>query len=268
MGTKVSQAELEAGRGYESLFVPALFAPWTEPMIEAAGVAEGAHVLDVACGSGVLARQALLRAGPNGRVVGVDPAPGMLAAAEEVEPAIEWVRDSAEALEFDDGTFDCVTSQFGMMFFQDRPKAAAEMARVMRPEGRLAIAVWDAIDNNPAYGAVIDLLDAEVSQAAGDALRLPYCLGDPADVTSALEQAGLSAIAVETRGERAGFADARTMVEAELRGWLPLFDIHLDEDKIGDVLGKSEAALASYVGPSGNVSFPTSAHIVTARKKQ
>lgn len=268
MGTTVSQAELEAGRGYETLFVPALFAPWTRHVIEGAGVADGAHVLDVACGSGVLARQALLRAGTSGRVVGVDPAPGMLAAAKEVEPAVEWVHGSAEALEFDDGAFDCVACQFGMMFFQDRTKAAAEMARVMRPDGRLAIAVWDRIDNNPAYGAVIDLLDKEVGRDAGDALRLPYCLGDPADVTSALQQAELTEINVETRSEQAGFSDARTMVEAELRGWLPLFDIHLDEDRIADVLGKSDEALASFIGQSGTVTFPTSAHIVTARKEQ
>lgn len=267
MGTTVSQAELEAGRGYETLFVPALFAPWTKHLIEGAGVAEGAHVLDVGCGSGALARQALLRTGTNGRVVGVDPAPGMLAAAKEMEPGIEWVRGSAEALDFGDGAFDCVASQFGMMFFQDRTKAAAEMARVTRPDGRLAVAVWNSIDNNPAYGAVIDLLDREVGRPAGDALRLPYCLGDPADVTSPLEQAGLTAIAVETRSEQARFADARTMVEAELRGWLPLFDIHLDEDRIADVLGKSGKALDCFVGQSGNITFPTSAHIVTARKR-
>ena len=69
--------ELQAGRGYESLFVPALFAPWTRHLVAGAGIQEGAHVLDIACGSGVLARAASKHAGPSGRVIGLDPAPGM-----------------------------------------------------------------------------------------------------------------------------------------------------------------------------------------------
>ena len=106
MDATVTQEELEAGRGYEELFVPALFEPWTQHLIHGAGVQEGSHVLDIACGSGVLTRHALSRSGQSGRVVGVDPAPGMIAAAKEVEPRIEWVLGGAEALEFDDGMFD------------------------------------------------------------------------------------------------------------------------------------------------------------------
>lgn len=56
------------------------------------------------------------------------------------------------------------------------------------------------------------------------------------------------------------------MVEAELRGWPPLFDIHLDEEKIADVLAQSESARSGFVMPTSEIAFPTSAHIVTARK--
>jgi len=127
MAAEATQEELQAGRGYETLFVPALFAPWTRHVLEGAAVQEGAHVLDIACGSGVLARAALERSGNSGRVVGLDPAPGMIAAANEVEPNIEWVLGSAEDLPFDDATFENVISQFGMMFFQNRLKATTEM---------------------------------------------------------------------------------------------------------------------------------------------
>ena len=81
---------VEAGRGYERLFVPALFHAWTKHLVDGARVQEGLHVLDVACGTGVLSRSALNRNGANGRVVGINPAPGMLAAANEIEPSIEW----------------------------------------------------------------------------------------------------------------------------------------------------------------------------------
>lgn len=268
MEITASQAELDAGRGYDALFVPALFEPWTNHLIDGLGMKSSDDVLDVACGSGILARHILSRSGGSGRIVGVDPAPGMLAAASEVEPGIEWVCGSAEALDFDDDMFDGVVSQFGMMFFQDRQKAAREMLRVNKPGGYLAVAVWDSIDNNPAYGAVIALLDRKIGSAAGDALRMPYNLGDPKAVISVFEQAGFTGINVETKTEQARFSNTRIMVEAELRGWLPLFDIHLSEDKITDVLAQSDSTLSRFVAPSGEVVFPTSAHIVTARKPQ
>ena len=159
MNENVSEDMLEAGREYEALFVPALFDVWARHLIEGAGVQEGAHVLDVACGTGVLARRALAKVGADGRVVGADPAPGMLAAAREIEPAIDWVLCSAESLNAEDEAFDCVMSQFGMMFFSDRNKAAEEMARVLKPDGQLAIAVWRSVEHNPAYAALISLLE-------------------------------------------------------------------------------------------------------------
>lgn len=266
MNDTATEEELEAGRGYEALFVPALFEPWTGHLVDGAGVEIGSHVLDIACGSGVLARYALSKSGKSGRIVGVDPAPGMIAAAREIEPGIEWVLGSAEELEFDDAVFDCIVSQFGMMFFKDRDAAASEMFRVMKPGGRLVVAVWNSIDNNPAYGDIIAVLDEQVSTAAGDALRLPYSLGDPEEVLGVFDHAGFTDLEVETKTEQATFPSSRTMVEAELRGWLPLFDIHLSEEKIADVLVKSDSKLAKYAAQSGEAVFPTSAHIVTAYK--
>jgi ubiquinone/menaquinone biosynthesis C-methylase UbiE len=266
MNTTATQAELEAGRGYEALFVPAVFSPWTRHLVEGASVAQGSHTLDIACGSGVLARHVLSKTGGSGRVVGIDPAPGMIAAARELESNIEWVLGSAEELEFDDSTFDSIVSQFGMMFFTDRNAATNEMFRVLNPGGRLAVAVWNSLENNPAYGDIIAVLDEEVSSAAGDALRLPYSLGDPDEVAGVFDRAGFSDISVETKTEQATFPSSRTMVEAELRGWLPLFDIHLSEDKIADVLVKSDGKLSRYASETGEAVFPTSAHIVTARK--
>lgn len=266
MDYEATSEQLEAGRGYEALFVPALFAAWTKHLVDGAEIGEGAHVLDVACGTGVLARQALAATGKTGHVAGVDPAPGMIAVAAEVEPGIQWVQGNAEALDFGDAIFDCVVSQFGMMFFEDRAKAAKEMFRVLKPGGRLAVAVWNSIDANPAYGDVAAILDEEVGTAAGNALRLPFSLGNPDDVTSVFDAAGFENVACDTRAEQARFATSRMMVEAELRGWLPLFDIILDEDVIADVLAKSDEKLAKHVSPSGGAAFPTSAHVITARK--
>ena len=259
---------LEAGRGYERLFVPALFAPWTKHLLEAAGVHEGDHVLDIACGTGVLTRDALSCVGVAGSVVGVDAAPGMIAAAKELEADINWVLGKAEALALEDASFDCTMSQFGMMFFEDREAAVHEMFRVLKPGGKLAISVWNTIEENPTYGDIISVLREHVgvAAAAADAVHLPFTLGNHGDVTTLLERAGFSDIIVETKVESARFPSSQSMVEAELRGWLPLFDIHLGEPKIKEVLEQSDRTLSKYVVRSGEAVFPTSGHVISARK--
>lgn len=266
MNQNISKELVEAGRRYESLFVPALFESWTKHLVDGADIKAGGHVLDIACGTGVLARKALSVVGAKGRVVGVDPAPGMIAVAGEIEPEIEWIECSAEALTFDDAAFDCVVSQFGVMFFQDRQKAASEIFRVLKPRGALAMAAWRSVDHNPAYKDIIDLLQAKVGAAAADALRLPFSLGNPEVVAGALERAGFSQIEVNARVEEARFPSVRQMVEAELRGWLPLFDIMLSEETVESVLAQSDRLLSKYTVETGEAAFPTAANIFTARK--
>ncbi|MBS9717454.1 class I SAM-dependent methyltransferase [Pseudohalocynthiibacter aestuariivivens] len=266
MSDPVPTELLEAGRGYERLFVPALFAPWTKHLLEAVGVHEGDHVLDIACGTGVLARDALSRVGVAGSVVGVDAAPGMIAAAKELEANIDWVLGHAEALALEDASFDCTMSQFGMMFFEDREAAVHEMFRILKPGGKLAISVWNTIEENPTYEEIISVLREHVGVAAADAVHLPFTLGNHGDVMTLLERAGFSDIIVETKVESARFPSSQSMVEAELRGWLPLFDIHLGEARIKEVLEHSDRTLSKYVVQSGEAVFPTSGHVISARK--
>ena len=257
---------VEAARGYEALFVPALFGEWSGPLIEAAGIGPGDAVLDVACGTGVVARAVAEVVGSRGSVVGADPAPGMLAVAREQAPDIDWRLCGAESLLAEDGRFDAVLCQFGMMFFADRMAAMAEMARVLRPGGGLALSVWDRVAANPAYAEEMAFLEAEIGAAAADAVRIPFGLGDPEAVLEPIRAAGFSDISLETRAGQGRFPSAQVMLEAELRGWLPLFGIQLSEARIKSLLAQAEEVQAEYVIASGEVVFPTSAHIVTAKK--
>src|SRR5262249_16959773 len=114
-------------------------------------VGPGDDVLDVACGTGVLARSAKSRVGPRGMVYGLDLNAGMLSVAAHSEPDISWVPGRAEALPMGDGTFDRVLCQFGLMFFADRGIAIREMARVLRPGGRVCVATWAGVAQSPGY---------------------------------------------------------------------------------------------------------------------
>lgn len=116
MSESVIQTQIDAAMAYETLFVPALFGQWAPIVAETAQISHGQKVLDVACGTGILAREAAARTGDDGIVIGLDPNPGMLAAAGTLAPAIEWHQGTAESLPFPDHSFDVVVSQFGLMF--------------------------------------------------------------------------------------------------------------------------------------------------------
>ena len=136
MSDPTMQSQIEAARAYEALFVPALVGQFAPKVADGARVVKGERVLDVACGTGILAREMLKRVGISGRVVGIDAVPGMIEVAQQIAPAVEWRQGKAESLPFSDGSFDAVVCQFGLMFFTDRAQAIGEMLRVLSSGGR------------------------------------------------------------------------------------------------------------------------------------
>ena len=261
------QAQIDAAKAYEELFVPALFAQWAPKVADEAGIQPGQRVLDVACGTGILARTAASRLKSKGQVTGIDPNPGMIAQARQLAPAIEWREGVAEALPFPDETFDAVVSQFGLMFFADRHQALGEMVRVLKTGGRLVVAVWNSLENIPAYSAEVRLLEETAGKPAADALRAPFGLGDEKDLARIFADAGLASAIITTRTGTARFPSIRVMVEADLRGWLPVMGVILTEDQINRILHDAEQALHPWATADGHAAFPVSAHIVGATKK-
>ncbi len=143
------QVTATAAEVYEEYFLPALFAEWPSHVTDAADVRSGHRVLDVACGTGVLARHVAGLVGQDGSVTGVDINEGMLRVAKTKALHIEWVPAAAEALPFDDDSFDRVVSQFSLMFFENQTKAIEEMVRVLLPGSTFSVAVWDTLENTP-----------------------------------------------------------------------------------------------------------------------
>jgi SAM-dependent methyltransferase len=258
--------QIIAASAFEDVFVPALFREWGPRLASAARVGPGDRVLDVACGTGVAARAAAEAAGPSGAVFGVDINPGMLAVAARVGPAVTWREAPAESLPFPDRSFDAVVSQFGLMFFADREGALREMWRVLRPGGRLAVAVWASLEETPAYAIEADLIDRFGGPAAGEAIRTPFVLGDRDRLATLFADAGIPDAAVTTGQGTGRFGSVRTMLEADLRGWLPNVGIRLEEDVIETILRAGELELARFVAADGSVEFASPAHIVTTTR--
>lgn len=258
------QVNRNAAEVYEEFFVPALFQDWPSQVADAANVEAGHHILDVACGTGILARTVAERVGPAGSVVGLDVNEGMLAVAKRKAPQIEWRQSIAEELPFDSNSFDAVVSQFGLMFFEDKRAAITEMVRVLRSGGWLAVAVWDSLQNTPGYAAMIALLQRLFGQEAADGLRAPYSLGNIHELRSLFGQAGLSNVAIMTRPGVARFPSIQSWVYTDIKGWV-LADM-LDESQFERLLKEAEEVLAPFVTAEGAVSFNAPAHIVTFAK--
>jgi ubiquinone/menaquinone biosynthesis C-methylase UbiE len=261
---ETGQVTRNAAEVYEEFFVPALFQQWPPRVAEAAGIESGQRVLDLACGTGVLARTVAERVGPTGSVVGLDLNDGMLAVARQQAPTIEWRQGRAEALPFDDDSFDAVVSQFGLMFFEDRRTALQEMLRVLRPGGRLAVAVWDALEHSPGYAAMTELLQRLFGDQAANALRAPFVLGDPQLLQRLFAEAGLPEARITTQAGTASFPSLESWIYTDVKGWT-LADL-LDDAQFAHLLNEAQSALQPYVTVGGTVAFDAPAHIVTVGK--
>jgi SAM-dependent methyltransferase len=220
-------------------------------------------VLDVACGTGVLALAASERAGPGGKVVGLDRRPDMLEVARRNSGDIDWKEGRAESLPFPDASFDAVVSQFGLMFFDDRSAALREMMRVLRPAGRLAVAVCDSVDNSPGYSALAKLLERLFGERVAGAFRAPFQLGDPALLRSICIEAGIPDAKVARRNGSVRFASIEALVSTE-RACVWTLGGMLDDDQFAVLLKESEQALQPFVGPDGAIAFDMPALLVTA----
>jgi ubiquinone/menaquinone biosynthesis C-methylase UbiE len=194
---------------YEQWLVGPLFRPWAEVMLDRLSPVHGDRVLDIACGTGIVARLAHDRVGPGGAVVGVDVSPGMLEVARAVAPGITWRDGSALDLPLAVGErFDVVTCQQGLQFFPDRAAAAHQMRRALAPGGRLGVATW-----RPAGEIAMFLqLQAVAERHLGPVVDQRHAFGDGGQLGALLEDAGIRDVRVETVTRTLRFDDGATFV--------------------------------------------------------
>jgi ubiquinone/menaquinone biosynthesis C-methylase UbiE len=204
---------------YEQVLVPAVARPLSRNVIELAAPREGERVLDLACGTGLVARAVAPIVGTDGAVVGVDVLPGMLAVARSLPPVdgppIEWLQgDATTALDLPDRSFDLVICQQGLQFFPDRPAAVAEVRRLLSPGGRFVAAVWQGIERQPFWKAFSEIEARNLAPLGlkPEDARLPFSWGDAEALRSLLDEAGFTSVDLSTAMIMANFA-AETFVE-------------------------------------------------------
>jgi ubiquinone/menaquinone biosynthesis C-methylase UbiE len=183
---------------YERFFTPSIGEPLARPLLQRAAVQPNERVLDVACGTGVLARLLAEVIGPTGALAGLDPNAGMLAVARNVTPdsaRIDWHEAAAEQMPLPDESFDVVLCQMGLQFMPDRPAALGEMRRVLSRQGRLLLSV-----PGPVPGIFHDLASAlgrYVGPPAAGFVRQVFSLHDVREVERLMQDAGFALVQVE-----------------------------------------------------------------------
>ena len=257
---------------YERELVPAVFGAWAPILVELGSPCPGERVLDVACGTGIVARIAAERVGGAGAVVGVDLNPGMLTVARSVGltasrsgPQLQWQEANADKLPFPTGSFDIVYCQLGLQFFANRAAALSEMRRVLGDKGRLALMVWCAIDESPGFAVLAEALERHIGQAAAAIMRAPFGLPDADELSALVRAAGFEDVAIQLRVGTVRFASIAKFVLSYVAG-SPLAGPVSQADEVarGALIADVTKALGQYTSNT-ELAFPIAAHLLSAK---
>ena len=257
------QVSNDAAEVYENCFVPAIFGQWAPRLVDIAQVALGDRVLDVGCGTGVLARVAADRVGDD-RVTGLDLNEGMLGVARRLKPQLDWCLGDAVSLPFADASFDVVMSQFALMYFGDRIAALREMMRVLRPRGRLAVAVWDSYERAIGYKILTEIAQRRCGEPAADVLKAPFALGNKEMLFTLCETAGIDNAVVVLKEGTITYPTIEAFVETEIKG-SPL-EALLDAESYQELVQEAQEKLQKFCTGDGAIIMPMDALVVTAIK--
>ena len=266
---KLWQLDANPNEQYERYLVPAMFAPWASDLVELAAPQPGERVLDVACGTGVVARLMAPQVGVTGKVVGLDFSAERLSVARSQTPSqgaeVEWREGDAMTLPFADAEFNLVCCHQGLQFFPDRLAAIREMFRVLIPGGRLLLSVWRSIEHHPDAVAMAAALQRHVSAEAASVRNEIFSLGDAETIEGLLDEAGFREIVIRPIIKTLSFPSAEAFTTRYISAVGPLARMVSEVDDITRtaILEDMSVALQSYINSDG-LAIPTASHLVTA----
>ena len=255
-----------ASAPYERVMVPAVFGPWAKILLDTVALPAGTRVLDVACGTGIVARFAAPQVGPTGRLVGLDTSEAMLAVARaQPKPTgaqVEWQQGDATKLPFSDGEFGTVLCQQGLQYMPDRPAVLREMRRVLASGGRLGLSVFS---QSIAYQIFERTAAQFVGEKAAAIMREGFALADLGELSELFRAAEFSTVQMHTKTLPARFASAGDFIDYQLGGRLASAVSTLNDETRTALVAALLKAFVPYMDSDG-LAFPMEAHVVLARK--
>jgi len=266
------QLEGTAPELYERYLVPAITTKWAKDLLERTQPREGEVVLDIACGTGIVARLAAKRMG-RGKVAGLDLNSGMLAVARRVPTegaSISWIAGSALDLPFRFGSFDVVLCQLGLQFFPDQRKAVGEMRRVLKGSGRATLSVYSHIARTPGANAFALALDDVLGRDASRIKRGEHSVADPAQLEVLLRESGFNAVDVQMVEQTIVFPSVLDYVRFQLLA-TPMTVLLKDRTEperqttISLIVSKTMALSTPAMLEGSRFTFPQQAYVATAQ---
>ncbi|HZD27010.1 MAG TPA: methyltransferase domain-containing protein [Alphaproteobacteria bacterium] len=261
---------------YETVFVPAMLDPLARAAMDHIDARQGARALDLACGTGIVARRLAPVLGADGAIVAVDISAEMLAKARAL-PApdgapIEWREDDATALDLPEGTFDIVVCQQSLQYMSDRPAVAAECRRMLADGGRAILSVWRALEHSPLFRELVEVEARHLGKlgVTYEELAAPFLMDSAEELHDLLAAAGFRQIAVNELAIEARFPSAASFVrdvEIAYASVMPQFvqDPGAFEDFVRKVEHDMRAPVKRWRDGDG-VRFPMKTHIATASR--
>lgn len=253
---------------YERMLVGPLFQPFASDLIARLNPGGSDRMLDVACGTGIVARLARARMGAAAPVVGVDASPQMLAVARGIEPSVDWRQGNATALPLAEGeSFSLVTCHQGLQFFPDKPAAIGEMRRALSPGGRVAIGTWRPLDECALFKALHPIAERHL----GPVVDARHSFGDADAMTRLLSDGGFRDVRVETVAHDIRMPDGMVFARLNAAALTSMSEKGktLDEPQrqqlIERIAGDSAPVIADYAR-SGALVFELATNIATATR--
>ncbi|XUL92719.1 class I SAM-dependent methyltransferase [Streptomyces galilaeus] len=247
---------------YERHLVPVFFRPFAIDLAARAAALRPRTVLELAAGTGALT-SALLTAVPTASVTATDLNEAMVVAGSAREPRAGWRQADAQELPFEDGSFDLVVCQFGVMFFPDRPAAYTEVRRVLAPQGRFLFNSWGPLASHGFGAAFQAALEQSMPDGAPPFLNaVPHGYSDPAVVTADLTAAGLTPAAAEEVTLEGVAESAASVATGFLTGTPVSATVQAREDA-GTIQAAVTQKMTDRLG-TGSVTAPMTATVYTA----
>ncbi|MDQ3847025.1 MAG: methyltransferase domain-containing protein [Bacteroidota bacterium] len=243
---------------YEELFVPALFAAWAVKLINVVRLSQEKNILDVACGTGIVARTVKDQLKDKATVTGIDLNPAMLRVARRIESDINWVEGDAQRLPFENESFDAVLCQAALMFFPDKVAALSEMNRVSQKGGKIAVQVWG---QNEAYDILTDILEEVSGSETAAIMRAPFILEDTTLLADLFEKSGIPLTDLQTDQTILKAPSLEQWLQIELESWALSGKVDA-----ATILPKAKERLQNFCTADGTIEIPMRGHIAVAVK--
>ncbi|MEO8402988.1 MAG: methyltransferase domain-containing protein [Chitinophagaceae bacterium] len=189
----------ETATHYDQFFGPLYFEPYALEVAKRIDPALFSIVLEIAAGTGRVTRHIRERILPSAKLIASDIDEGMLAVAKKKlsDLDIDWQHIDAQQLPFSDNSIDLVVCCFGYMFVPDKPKAFAEVYRVLKPGGLFLFTTWDKLENNAASYISRSIAKKYLEEPLSESFNLATSMSDEAVITTLLQNAGFAKISIE-----------------------------------------------------------------------